>query len=71
MKRGCKSREYNKGGKKFRISLPVIASVLKGLIVVQLVQPFSALHERELSTEADLLFCIRTAVEGAGGPEQN
>ena len=50
---------------------PVIAPVLEGLVVVQLVQSLSALHERELSTEADLLFCIGTTVEGAGGPGQS
>ena len=67
MKAGNTTREV----KKFKISPPVIAPVFKGLIVVQLVQSFSALHERELSTEADFLFCIGTTVEGAGGPGQN
>ena len=50
--------------------LPVITPVLKGFIVIQLVKPFPALHEGELSTEADLLFCIGAAVEGARRPKQ-
>ena len=53
-----------------RLFVPVIAPVLKGFIVVQLVQPFPALHEGELSAEAYLLFCIGATVEGAGGPAQ-
>ena len=53
-----------------RMFLPVITPVLKGFIVIQLVQPFPALHEGELSTEAYLLFCIGTTVEGASGPAQ-
>ena len=48
----------------------MIAPILKGFIVVQLVQSFPTLHERELSAEADLLFCIGATVEGAGGPAQ-
>ena len=53
-----------------RLFVPVIAPVLKGFIVVQLVQPFPALHEGELSAEAYLLFCIGTTVEGASGSAQ-
>ena len=48
----------------------MVASVLEGFVVVEFVQSFPALHERELPAEADLLFCIGTTVEGAGGPAQ-
>ena len=48
----------------------MIAPVLKGFIVVQLVKSFPALHEGELSAEAYLLFCIGATVEGASGPAQ-
>ena len=48
----------------------MIASVLEGFVVVEFVQSFPALHERELPAEADLLFCIGTTVEGARRPVQ-
>ena len=50
--------------------LPVVASIFKGLVIVKFIQSLSALHEGELATEANFLFCIRPSVQGAGRPGQ-
>ena len=46
------------------VQVPVIAPVLKGVLVVQLVEPLPGLHEGKFAAEADLLLPM-APVEGS------